>query len=149
MHSSLNKVAASATLHCLIGCAIGEVSGMVISTALGWSAIPSIVLSIGLAFVFGYSLSMRSVLKNGFTFKKALAVAFAADTISIAVMELTDNVFLIIVPSALNSGLDTALFWISLTVSLLIAFATAFPVNRYLIRRGKGHAVLHEFHSHH
>lgn len=145
---SLNHTAASATLHCLTGCAIGEVAGMIISTAWSWKAAPSIVLSIVLAFVFGYSLSMRPVLRHGLGWRQALKVALAADTVSIAVMELADNAFVLAVPGAIYAGLNTALFWISLAVSLAVAFVAAFPVNRFLISRGKGHAVAHEFHHH-
>jgi len=146
MNTSLNKTAISATLHCLTGCAIGEVSGMVISTAWQWSATPSIILSIILAFVFGYGLSLRPLLQHGLGLQQSLRLAFAADTVSIAVMELTDNAFILAVPGAIDAGLHTALFWTSLAVSLVIAFAVALPVNRYLIRRGKGHAVLHAHH---
>jgi len=146
MDASPNKTAASATLHCLTGCAIGEVIGMIITTAFGWAAAPSVILSIVLAFVFGYSLSMLPLLRHGLTLKRALGLALAADTVSITVMELADNGFVLAVPGAINAGLTTALFWISLAISLVVAFAAAFPVNRYLISRGKGHAVIHEHH---
>lgn len=146
MHESINKVAASATLHCLTGCAIGEVLGMIVSTALGWSTIPSIVISIGLAFLFGYTLSILPVLRHGINFKKALTLVLAADSLSILTMELADNGFILVVPGAINAGLDTVLFWVSLVVSLAVAFVFAFPVNRYLIERGKGHALMHEMH---
>lgn len=146
MHQDLNKTAASATLHCLTGCAIGEIVGMVISTGFNWTALPSVVISIVLAFVFGYSLSMRPILKHGLGLKTALKVALAADTASIATMELADNGFVLAVPGAINAGLTTALFWISLLVSLGIAYLVAFPVNRYLISKGKGHAVAHQYH---
>ncbi|HEY8886171.1 MAG TPA: DUF4396 domain-containing protein [Candidatus Microsaccharimonas sp.] len=145
-HHSINRTAASATLHCLTGCAIGEVIGMIISTAFNWAAFPSIVLSIILAFAFGYSLSILPILRHGIAFKAALLLVLAADTVSIAVMELADNGFVLLVPGAINAGLNTALFWISLIISLGVAFIAAFPVNRYLIQRGKGHAVVHEFH---
>jgi len=145
-HDSINKTAASATLHCLTGCAIGEVIGMIISTAFGWAAFQSVVLSIILAFVFGYSLSILPILRHGIAFKAALLLVLAADTVSIAVMELADNGFVLLVPGAINAGLNTSLFWISLVVSLGVAFIAAYPVNRYLIQRGKGHAVVHEFH---
>lgn len=148
MHGNLNKTAASATLHCLSGCAIGEVTGMIIATAANWTAAPSIALSIVLAFLFGYSLSLRPVLKHGLELKQALKIVLAADTISIATMELADNGFVLAVPGAINAGLSTALFWTSLLVSLVIAYCVAFPVNRYLIARGKGHAVVHRFHQH-
>ncbi len=148
-HSSLNHTAASATLHCLTGCAIGEVVGMVITTAGNWPAAPSVVLSIVLAFVFGYSLSMRPLLRHGLEPKRALRLALAADTSSIATMELSDNAFILLVPGAINAGLNTALFWLSLGVSLVVAYAVAFPVNRYLIAHGKGHAVVEEYHQGH
>lgn len=143
---NLNRTAASATLHCLTGCAIGEVLGMIISSALGWAAAPSIILAISLAFLFGYGLSVRPLLRHRLGFKKALKIALAADTASIAVMEITDNSFILLVPGAIHAGLNTVLFWTSLAVSLFVAFWAAFPLNRYLIARGKGHAVAHEYH---
>jgi hypothetical protein len=146
MDHSPNKTAANATLHCLTGCAIGEVAGMIISTALHWSAAPSIALSIALAFGFGYSLSMIPLLRHGLSLKKALGLALLADTVSIAVMELADNGFVLAVPGAIHANLDTLLFWISLAVSLVVAFTAAFPVNRHLISKGKGHAVVHKYH---
>ena len=148
MDSALNKTAFRATLHCLTGCAIGEVVGMVISTALGWAATPSVILSIALAFVFGYSLSMLPLLRHGLSLRQASKLAFAADTVSIFVMEVTDNAFILAVPGAIHAGLNTGLFWTSLIVSLGVAFVAAYPVNRYLIARGKGHAVVHEHHHH-
>jgi hypothetical protein len=149
MDNSLTKTALSATLHCLTGCAIGEIVGMIISTGLNWSTIPSIAISIVLAFGFGYSFSMFPLLRHGLTLKRALGLALIADTVSIATMELADNGFILLVPNAINANLDTLLFWTSLVVSLIIAFWAAFPVNRYLISRGKGHAAVHEFHDHH
>jgi hypothetical protein len=146
MNESLSKTAASATLHCLTGCAIGEVMGMIITTVFAWSSAPSVALSIVLAFVFGYSLSMRPLLRHGLTLQRALKLALAADTASIATMELADNAFVLAVPGAISAGLNTALFWVSLTISLVVAFAVAFPVNRWLIARGKGHAVVHPYH---
>jgi hypothetical protein len=143
---SLNQAAASATLHCLTGCAIGEVAGMVVSTGLGFSNLANIVLSILLAFVFGYSLSIRPLLKYGLGLKQSLKLALAADTASITTMEISDNAFILVVPGAINAGLNTGLFWISLAISLVVAFMVAFPVNRWLISRGKGHAVVHEYH---
>lgn len=122
---------------------------MIITTAGNWAAMPSVILSIVLAFVFGYSLSMRPLLKHGLDLRKALRLALAADTASIATMELSDNAFILIVPGAINAGLNTALFWISLGVSLVIAYAVAYPVNRSLIARGKGHAVVAEYHHDH
>jgi membrane protein DedA with SNARE-associated domain len=145
-HQSLNATAVSATLHCLAGCSVGEVAGMIITTAYHWSAAPSVVLSIVLAFIFGYGFSMRPLLGHGISLKQALGLALAADTVSIAVMELADNGFVLAVPGAIYAGLNTGLFWISLAVSLVVAFAAAFPVNRYLIQRGKGHAVMHHHH---
>jgi hypothetical protein len=140
-------MAASATLHCLTGCAIGEVLGMIVSTAFVWSAAPSIALSIVLAFVFGYGLTIYSLRGNGLAFKRLLALALAADTLSIAVMELMDNGFVLAVPGAIHAGLNTALFWWSLAVSLVVAFLVAWPVNRWLIARGGGHAKVHAFHG--
>jgi hypothetical protein len=122
---------------------------MVISSALGWAAVPSVALSIVLAFAFGYFLSMLPLLRHGLPLKAAIGLALAADTVSITVMEITDNAFILAVPGAIHAGLDTILFWVSLAVSLAVAFAAAFPVNRWLIARGKGHAVVHEHHHHH
>jgi hypothetical protein len=142
-------VAAAATLHCLTGCAIGEVLGMVIGTAAGLHNAATVVLSIVLAFVFGYGLTMRSVMRAGLDVRAALKVALAADTVSIAVMELLDNAFIVAVPGAMDAGLDSVLFWASLAASLLIAFVLTTPVNRWMISRGKGHAVVHEYHHAH
>lgn len=119
---------------------------MIITTALGWAAFPSVILSIVLAFLFGYSLSILPILRHGIAFKAALLLVLAADTVSIAVMELADNGFVLLVPGAINAELTTSLFWISLIISLAVAFIAAFPVNKYLIQHGKGHAVVHEFH---
>ncbi len=146
---NLNKTAFSATLHCLTGCAIGEVLGMIISTALGWATMPSIALAVTLAFIFGYALSMRPLLKHGLGVRKSLRVAFAADTASITVMEVTDNAFILAVPGAIHAGLATWLFWGSLGLSLFVAFWVAYPLNRYLISKGKGHALAHQHHHHH
>ena len=144
--NTLNSTAASATLHCLTGCGIGEVLGMVISTALGWSTVPSIILAIILAFTFGYLLSIKPLLSHGLGWKKSFKIALAADTASIAVMEVTDNGLILLVPGAIHAGLDTFLFWASLALSLVVAFLFAFPLNRYLIARGKGHALAHRYH---
>lgn len=141
--------AASATLHCLTGCAIGEVLGMVIGTALGLHNAATVVLAIVLAFVFGYGLTMRGVLRARIGFRAALKVALAADTVSIAVMELLDNAFVLAVPGAINAGLTSALFWASLTASLAVAFLLTTPVNRWMISRGRGHAVAHQYHHSH
>jgi hypothetical protein len=147
--ASLTRAAISATLHCLTGCAIGEILGMVIATALGWHNAATIVLSIVLAFAFGYGLTIRPVLASGLGFRRAIGVALAADTVSIAVMELVDNGFIVVVPGALDAGLADLLFWASLLGSLVIAFIITVPVNRWMISRGKGHAVVHEFHHGH
>jgi hypothetical protein len=144
--SALTRTAISATLHCLTGCAIGEVLGMALATWWGWGNLASIVLSIVLAFFFGYSLAMRPVVRAGLGFRAALGVALAADTVSIAVMELVDNGFIVAVPGALDAGLADALFWASLVASLAVAFVVTVPVNRALIARGKGHAVGHAYH---
>jgi hypothetical protein len=145
----LNRLAFSATVHCLTGCAIGEVLGMILSTWWGWGNGASIALSVVLAFFFGYGLTSLPLLRAGMSLREATPLAFASDTASITTMEIVDNLFLLIVPGALNAGLDTALFWWSLAVSLLIAGAVAFPVNRRLIARGRGHAVVHQYHDAH
>jgi hypothetical protein len=144
----LNRSAASATLHCLTGCAIGEVLGMIIATSLGWDVVASIALAVILAFTFGYALSMKPLLSHGLSLKEALKIALIADTASILVMEITDNAFILAVPNAIHSELNSWLFWVSLGLSLVVAFIFAFPVNRYLIARGKGHAYAHKFHHH-
>jgi hypothetical protein len=141
-------MAASATTHCLTGCAIGEVVGMIASTAFGWGNAASIVVSVALAFLFGYGLTLRPVLNAGIPFRRAAGLALASDTLSITTMEIVDNAFILLVPGAIAAGLSDSLFWWSLLVSLVIAFAAAVPVNRYLIARGKGHAVMHAFHHH-
>ena len=135
--------AAQATLHCLTGCAIGEVLGMVIGTSVGLSAAGTVVLSIALAFVFGYALTMRGVLRAGLPVRQALGVALAADTISITVMEVVDNTAMLAVPGALHAGIGSALFWAALAGSLALAFVLTVPVNRWLMARGRGHAVVH------
>jgi hypothetical protein len=140
------STAAQATLHCLTGCAIGEVLGMVIGTALGWSALPTVVLAVALAFVFGYALTMRGVLRAGVSFGAALKIALAADTVSIAVMEVVDNAVVLAVPGAMDAGLSSVLFWGSLAFSLAVAFVLTVPVNRWMIARGRGHAVVHQHH---
>jgi Domain of unknown function (DUF4396) len=144
--TSLNRTAFSATVHCLTGCAIGEILGMVLSTWWGWSNTGNVVLSVSLAFVFGYSLTMLPLLRAGLTPRRSLALAFASDTLSIATMELLDTLIILIVPGAMNAELGDALFWGSLAVALFVAFWAAFPVNRALIARGKGHAVIHAYH---
>jgi Domain of unknown function (DUF4396) len=145
---SLTRSAVQATLHCLTGCAIGEVLGMVIATALGFGDAASIALAVALAFFFGYALTIRPVLRAGVPLRRALRLAFASDTVSIGVMEIVDNAFLVIVPGALAAGLADGLFWWSLAVSLAIAFLVTLPVNRALIARGRGHAVVHQLHAH-
>jgi hypothetical protein len=142
------RSAVQATLHCLTGCAIGEVLGMVVATALGWGNAASIALSVALAFLFGYSLTLRPILRAGIPARRAARLALASDTISIATMELVDNAFILIVPGAIAAGLTDGLFWWSLAASLAIAFGVALPVNRWLIGRGRGHAVVHELHAH-
>ncbi|SEN76111.1 DUF4396 domain-containing protein [Nonomuraea pusilla] len=145
-HAATWRMAALATLHCLTGCAIGEVLGMVIGTAAGLHNGATVVLSVALAFVFGYALTMRGVLRAGVGFRNALKVALAADTVSIAVMELLDNAVMVGVPGAMDSGLGDPLFWSALAGSLLVAFLLTTPVNKWLISRGKGHAVMHAYH---
>ncbi|GIF37742.1 DUF4396 domain-containing protein [Actinoplanes xinjiangensis] len=143
------RMAAQATLHCLTGCAIGEVLGMMIGTALGWTAAPTVALAIGLAFVFGYALTMRPLLSSGMDVRDALKVALAADTVSIAVMEIIDNTVMLAVPGAMEAGLANWLFWLSLAFALAVAFVLTVPVNKWLITRGKGHAVMHQHHHGH
>jgi hypothetical protein len=144
----LTASAVSATLHCLTGCAIGEILGMVIATALSWGNAASIFLSVVLAFVFGYGLTIRPVLRAGLPFRRAARVSVASDTVSIATMELVDNAFILVVPGALAAGLATGLFWWSLGVSLVIAFIVTVPVNRWLIARGRGNAAMECYHRH-
>lgn len=146
--TSLNRVAFSATVHCLTGCAIGEVLGMVIGTALGWGNAATIVLAIVLAFAFGYGLTMIPLIRSGLAYGTVLSLALASDTVSIAIMEIVDNAIMLLIPGAMDAGLDSFLFWGSLAVALIIAGAAAFPVNRWLISRGRGHAVVHRYHHH-
>ena len=148
-NSTLNRTAFSATLHCLTGCAIGEVLGIVIGTALGWSNVATIGLAIVLAFFFGYGLTMLPLVRSGMAFGAVLPLAFASDTLSITVMEIVDNLIIVVIPGAMDAGLGSLLFWGSLAFALAVAFVAAFPVNRYLISRGKGHAVVHKHHGHH
>ncbi|HSS05292.1 MAG TPA: DUF4396 domain-containing protein [Solirubrobacterales bacterium] len=142
--AALTAVAISATLHCLTGCAIGEIAGMAIGTAAGFSNLGTIVLSIVLAFVFGYSLTSLPLLRAGLVLSAVIPIAFASDTLSIATMEVVDNAIVVAIPGAINAGLNSLLFWGSLCFSLVVAGAFAVPVNRWLIARGKGHAVVHE-----
>jgi hypothetical protein len=144
----LNRLAFSATVHCLTGCAIGEVLGMILSTWWRWGNLPSIVLSIVLAFFFGYGLTSLPLLRSGLSLRQAAPLAIASDTASLTTMEIVDNLFIVVVPGAISAGLGDPLFWWSLAVSLLIAGVIAYPVNRWLIARGRGHAVIHAHHGH-
>ena len=144
---SIRAMAASATLHCLTGCAIGEIAGLVVGAAAGLSNGATIVLSIALAFFFGYGLSTMPLLRAGLPVRTALRTVLAADTVSIATMEVVDNLVVAVIPGAMDAGLVDALFWLSMVVSLVVAFAAAYPVNLYLLGRGKGHALTHEYHD--
>jgi len=139
-------MAAQATLHCLTGCAIGEVLGMVIGTSLGLHNGTTVVLSVALAFFFGYALTMRGVLRANVPFRAAVKVALAADTVSIAVMEIIDNAIILAVPGAMEAGISSVIFWSSLAFSLAVAFVVTWPLNRWMMGRGKGHAVVHAYH---
>lgn len=151
-HEHANTVtwsaAAQATLHCLTGCAIGEILGMVIGTALNLPNLTTVILSIVLAFLFGYALTIRTVIKSGLTLAAAIPVALSADTISIAVMETVDNIIMINIPGAMEAQLSNPLFWLSLAAALAIAFLVTVPVNKYLISKGLGHAKMHQHHQH-
>jgi len=142
-------MAFSATIHCLTGCAIGEVLGLIIGTAYNLDNLMTIILSVILAFLFGYGLSVRSVVRSGVAFSAAITLVLAADTLSITTMEIVDNLVMIVIPGAMNAGLSNPLFWASMTLSLVAAFVAAYPVNRYLLSKHKGHALLHEHHTHH
>jgi hypothetical protein len=144
--TSLNRLAASATTHCLTGCAIGEVLGVAIGTALGWGNLETIVLAIVLAFFFGYAFTSWPLLRSGMALAAVVPIALAADTLSITVMEIVDNAILLIIPGAMEAGLGDLLFWASLAFALAVAWVAAFPVNRWLIARGRGHAVVHAHH---
>jgi hypothetical protein len=143
---SLNRLSLSATIHCLTGCGIGEVLGLVIATQLGWHDVPSIALAVVLAFTFGYALTLRPLLGAGMALGAAMRLAFAADTLSITVMEIVDNAIILAIPGAMEAGITDALFWGSLAFALGVAGVAAFPVNRWLIARGRGHAVVHGHH---
>ena len=143
---SLNRVAASATTHCLAGCATGEVLGLVIGTALGWGNFETIVLAVALAFLFGYSFTAVPLLRSGLVLGAVLPIALAADTFSIAVMEIVDNAIILVIPGAMEAGLGDLLFWGSLAFALAVAWVAAFPVNRWLISKGRGHALVHAHH---
>jgi len=148
--TNINRTAFSATLHCLTGCAIGEVLGMIIGMTIGLSNLATVILSIILAFIFGYSFSILPVVRSGVALKAALLLVLAADTLSITTMEIVDNAVIVAIPGAMDAGLTSILFWGSMALSLVVAFIAAFPVNRYLLSRGKGHALIHEHHhSHH
>ena len=144
--ADLTRLAVAATLHCLTGCAIGEVLGMVIGTALGLHNLQTVLLAVVLAFFFGYGLTMRPILRSGLSLRAAVPVALAADTLSILTMEVVDNAVVLAVPGAMDAGLASGLFWGTLAASLAIAFVVTVPVNRWLIARGRGHAVMHQYH---
>jgi copper chaperone CopZ len=147
--ASLTSLAFSATAHCLTGCAIGEVLGMVVGTYLGLANMTTVAVSVVLAFVFGYLLTIKPLLKNGVAIRTALGLAFASDTLSIATMEVIDNAVMLIIPGAMDAGLGTVLFWGSLAFSLMLAFLAAVPVNRWLLSKGRGHALVHQYHHAH
>ena len=142
------STAVSATLHCLTGCAIGEVLGMVLGTWWGWHGVATVLLSVVLAFFFGYLLTFTSVRRHGASPREAVRLALASDTVSIATMEVVDNALMVLIPGAMAAGLATGLFWWSLVLSLVIAFVVTVPVNHWMIGRGRGHAVVHEMHGH-
>ena len=148
MTQSLNRLAFSATVHCLTGCAIGEVLGMIIGTALGWSDLATIALAVALAFFFGYTLTSWPLLRSGMPVREVAPIAFASDTISITIMEIVDNAIMLLIPGAMEASLDQIGFWAALAAALLIAGAAAYPANRWLLARGKGHAVVHQHHHH-
>ena len=144
---STNAMAVAATLHCLTGCAIGEVLGLMVGTALGWGNLATIAIAIGLAFLFGYALSTLPLLRAGLGLGAALGIVLAADTLSIATMELVDNAVVAVIPGAMDAGLVNPTFWLSMMLALSVAFFAAWPVNRYLLSRGKGHALTHGYHG--
>lgn len=143
---SLNNTALMATVHCLSGCAIGEIAGMVIGTALGWNDTETIMLAVALAFLSGYLLTMLPILRAGYGYRAAMRIALASDTASITIMEIVDNLLMLTIPGAMSAPLDSLLFWSSLAGALVIAGVAAFPVNRWLIARGRGHALAHAYH---
>jgi hypothetical protein len=154
----LNQMAFSATIHCLTGCALGEIIGLVIGTAIGLPDAATIALAVGLAFIFGYTLSLLPLIKSGIGLKAALPLVLAADTLSIAVMEIVDNTVMVIIPGAMSAGLVNPLFWLSMSLALTAAFWAAYPLNRYLLTKNKGHALVmasaphddhHDHHHHH
>jgi len=146
---SLNRLAFSATVHCLTGCAIGEVLGFIIGTALGWSDLATIALAVALAFFFGYLLTSLPLLRSGMALSAVIPIALASDTVSITIMEIVDNAIILLIPGAMDAGLTDIGFWASLAAALLIAGVAAYPVNRWLLARGKGHAVVHRHHAGH
>ncbi|HET6747355.1 MAG TPA: DUF4396 domain-containing protein [Candidatus Saccharimonadales bacterium] len=146
MHQESNKIALNATLHCLAGCAIGEITGLVLGTIFGWPNLVTIAVAIAMAFAFGYTLSLIPLVKSGMALTAAMPLVLAADTLSIFTMEVVDNATVIAIPGAMSAGLVNPVFWLSLAASLFLAFWAAFPVNRYLIRKGKGHALVHNEH---
>lgn len=145
-HTNTNQMAVSATLHCLTGCAIGEITGLIIGEILGLSTVSTIILAVSLAFVFGYSLSLLPLVRGGLAITAALPLVLAADTLSIATMEVVDNAVMAVIPNAMEAGLVNPIFWLSMTLALTAAFFAAFPVNRYLLQKGKGHALVHKHH---
>lgn len=149
MNNNLNSTALSATMHCLTGCAIGEITGLILGLIFGWPGLLTLAVSIGLAFLFGYTLSLIPLLKAGLTLGAAMSLVLAADTLSILTMEIVDNLTVFVVPGAMSAGLVNPLFWVTLALALFVAFWAAFPVNRYLLSRGKGHALVHEYHHGH
>jgi hypothetical protein len=145
---SLNRLSVAATLHCMTGCALGEIVGMVLATALGWGNVASIALAVGLAFVFGYALTSRPLLGAGLALGAVVPIALATDTVSISIMELVDNAFVLAVPGAMDAGLGDLLFWASMVGGFAVAFPFAFVANRWLPARSKGHALVHQYHQH-
>lgn len=148
MGSSLNKLSFSATAHCLTGCSVGEVAGLIVGSALGWGNFATVALAVFLAFLFGYSLTMLPLVRSGLALTTVIPLALASDTLSITVMEIVDNAVMLVIPGAMEAGVFSLVFWGSLAVALTFAFVAAFPVNRYLIARGRGHAVVHDHHGH-
>ncbi|HYO32627.1 MAG TPA: DUF4396 domain-containing protein [Nocardioidaceae bacterium] len=146
-HNNIRSMAVSATLHCLTGCAIGEILGLMIGTAVGLSDGQTIVLAVALAFLFGYALSTLPLLKAGLGVATAFSVVLAADTLSIATMEVVDNLVMLVIPGAMEAGLVNPLFWLSMSLALTVAFFAALPVNLYLLKKGKGHALTHQYHE--
>lgn len=143
------SMAVSATLHCLLGCSIGEVAGLILGTALAFSNAKTIAISVVLSFIFGYTLSTLPLRKHGLSIKQAFTLVLAADTLSILTMEIVDNTVMAVIPGAMNAGLNNALFWLTMPLSLAAAFVVAVPVNQFLLNRGKGHALVHEYHEGH